>query len=90
LELRLSGIPKRPGVYWLQRPGQPLYVGETLDLRQRFDLQLVTSHFGFWDTPRNDLEFRFGELPPEKLLGNQSHWIARLHPLGNYSELAAL
>jgi site-specific DNA-methyltransferase (adenine-specific) len=88
-----DAIPGTPGLYWLQSPQKKLYVGETLDLRQRFKLQLETSAFGFWDTDRRHLELRYCELPhvDDRLLkANQSRWIARWKPVGNYQEFAAL
>jgi DNA modification methylase len=91
-QLDLDRVPQNPGVYWLQSSEKKLYVGETLDLHKRFELQLLSSTFGFWDTDRQDLYVRFRELPPDKEIrwGNQSHWIACWHPVGNYSGFAAL
>jgi site-specific DNA-methyltransferase (adenine-specific) len=92
--LRLDRVPSGPGLYWLQGPGKRLYVGETLNLRQRFALQLEGSRFGFWDTQRESLDLRYREVPegthqPLLLPGNQSRWIADWQPIGNYRDLAA-
>lgn len=91
--LDLGRVPPNPGLYWLRGPGRPLYVGETLDLRRRFQLQFETSGFGFWDTPRRELDVRYCVLPDGDntlLGGNQSHWIARWKPVGNFSGFAAV
>jgi len=91
--LDLRQVPCRPGLYWLQSADaeKKLYVGGTLDLRQRLELQLVSSSFGFWNTSRQELEVRFRELGDiDCLPGNQSYWIARWKPEGNYCKLAAL
>jgi DNA modification methylase len=90
MSLNLERVPSKPGLYWLRSPQKKLYVGETLDLRRRFKLQLE-ANFGFWDTNRQDLEVRYGELPEieQQLKGNQSHWIAEWQPIGNYSPFAA-
>jgi DNA modification methylase len=92
--LSLDCVPSGPGLYWLQGQGKRLYVGETLNLRQRFALQLEGSRFGFWDTERESLDLRYREVPegthqPLLLPGNQSRWIADWLPIGNYRDLAA-
>jgi hypothetical protein len=91
-----NAVPESSGLYWLKGPNQNLYVGKALDLRQRFQLQLRTSHFDFWRTDRNDLEVRYCELADDDeaildaiLKGNQARWIANWNPVGNYSSLAA-
>jgi DNA modification methylase len=87
-----KALPESAGLYWLRSPGNKLYVGETLDLRQRFNSQFETSRFDFWGNDRDCLEVRYCELPNVQnalLKGNQSRWIAQWQPVGNYSELAA-
>jgi hypothetical protein len=91
--LDLSHIPLERGLYWLQGSGKKLYVGETLNLRRRFERQLHISRADFWDIQRENLELRYCALPDaeeELLKGNQSRWIADWNPIGNFSELAAL
>jgi site-specific DNA-methyltransferase (adenine-specific) len=85
-------IPQTPGLYWLRSPAKNLYVGETLNLQQRFKLQFERTRFGFWGTDPHDLELRYCELPVEDWLlkGNQSRWIADWKPIGNYKDFAAL
>jgi hypothetical protein len=85
-------IHPSPGLYWLSSSEQKLYVGETLNLQQRFRLQFDTRGFDFWDTARDALEVRYrelGDVADALLKGNQSQWIARWRPLGNYSGFAA-
>src|SRR5262249_41019108 len=84
-------VPREPGVYWLQAPSMPLYVGETFNLRQRLEVQLKASRFDFWDTDRREITVRFRELPKageKTLMGHQSWWITRLKPVGNYAKFA--
>jgi site-specific DNA-methyltransferase (adenine-specific) len=86
-------VPQQPGLYWLRTPEKKLYVGETLNLQQRFRRQLEASRFNFWDTDKSGIEIRYCALPSggDRLLkGNQSWWIAHWKPIGNYSDFAAL
>jgi site-specific DNA-methyltransferase (adenine-specific) len=88
-----DSVPSSSGLYWLQVPSKRLYVGETLNLRQRLHLQLTASQFNFWETDLEDIEIRFRELPDLDgmvLKGNQSWWIAHWQPVGNYAEFAAI
>lgn len=94
--LRWDGVPEEAGIYWLEGGAKRLYVGETLDLRRRFQLQFEVTSFGFWNTDRNDLTVRFspvsscaGAALRQQLKGNQSRWIADWKPIGNWMELAA-
>jgi DNA modification methylase len=93
-ELDITKIPPTAGLYWLQNTvdKRKLYVGQTLNLQKRFDLQLISSPFGFWQTSRADLEVRYQQLEgvDRLLYGNQSCWIRLWEPKGNYRELAAL
>jgi site-specific DNA-methyltransferase (adenine-specific) len=86
-----TAIPPVTGLYWLQSAQMNLYVGKALDLRQRFQLQLTDVQFDFWGAPRQELTIRYHELPgvdDTLLKGNQSYWIARWQPVGNYLDLA--
>jgi site-specific DNA-methyltransferase (adenine-specific) len=87
-----NSVPLSSGLYWLQGPSKRLYVGETLNLRQRLQLQLTASQFDFWDTDPADIHIRFRELPDLRaidLKGRQSWWIAHWQPVGNYTGFAA-
>ena len=95
LNLDWDAVPESGGLYWLQDPSQSkrLYVGETLNLRQRLRLQLSASQFDFWDSDRRGISVRFRELAETNdmgLKGNQSWWIGHWKPLGNFADLAAL
>jgi hypothetical protein len=98
LNLDFDAIPARPGLYWLRDAGQDkkLYIGETINLNERLNSQLRMAEFDFWGNSRESLELRFCELGGEDkrrttlLSGNQSIWIGRWRPLGNYEKLAAL
>jgi len=85
-------VPEGPGLYWLSSSDKKLYIGETLDLRNRFKSQFEGTKFAFWSTDRNDLEVRYRPLPDNRnlvLKGNQSLWIAHWkNPLGNCLEFA--
>jgi site-specific DNA-methyltransferase (adenine-specific) len=86
-----DAIPALAGLYWLQCAEMNLYVGKALDLHQRFRLQLRDVPFDFWGASRPELSIRYHELPgvdDTLLKGNQSYWIARWKPVGNYSDLA--
>jgi site-specific DNA-methyltransferase (adenine-specific) len=88
-----NAVPPSPGIYWLQGQSKRLYVGETLNLQQRFQLQLEETQFDFWETDRQNLNVRYRELPgmdEMALKGNQSWWIAHWKPVGNYLDLAAV
>lgn len=92
-ELDWDRIPPEPGLYWLESPERKLYVGVTLNLQDRLIRQIKTSRFDFWGTERHHLEVRYCQLPGDDekvLLGNQSHWVARWKPLGNFLKFAAL
>jgi hypothetical protein len=86
--LKWDAIPQCPGLYWLQSPVQPLYVGKSLDLLQRFELQFQKAKFDFWGTQRQNLRMRYCPLPDAKdtfLKRHQSRWIAHLRPVGNFT-----
>jgi hypothetical protein len=87
-----DAFPSLPGLYWVQGPSRRLYVGETLNLRLRFQMQFDAPRFDFWDTDRQSLKIRYRDLPESDdmfLKGNQSWWIAHWKPVGNYSGFAA-
>ena len=91
--LDLDALAPIPGLYWLQGSDKRLYVGETENLRQRFQLQFRSPRFDFWGTDRASLELRYCTLSSDDrtlLEGNQSRWIARWKPIGNYSGFAAV
>ena len=91
--MNLSAVPAEPGLYWLTGGKRRLYVGETENLRERFAVQFEKSvSFGFWETPRSQLELTFRAVAPGAaplLPKHQSWWISEWRPIGNYSRLAA-
>jgi hypothetical protein len=86
--LKLSHIPAQPGLYWLSGQDRHLYVGETMNLRERFEVQFGHQKFGFWDTPFEQLKISFRPVSA-KLAEHQSRWISKWQPVGNYSDLAS-
>lgn len=98
VELDRERIPACPGLYWLQdlANSRKLYVGGTFSLNERLRGQLGNTSFDFWGCPRDQLEVRYCEISaddkrqPALLSGNQSIWIAKWRPIGNYEKLAAL
>ena len=55
--------------------------------------QIEKTTFDFWGVPKNDLRVRFHSLsetesPKRQRVGNQSHWIKKWGPVGNYEKLA--
>ena len=88
--MNFTKLPPEPGLYWLEsRPDKKLYVGKTLDLRRRFQLQFEKAKFDFWQTEQSDLQLRYCESDRNFLDANQSRWIAKWKPVGNFMELAA-
>ncbi|MFL5241072.1 MAG: DNA methyltransferase [Gemmataceae bacterium] len=91
--LTWDALPPSPGIYWLRSlEDKKLYVGETIDLRHRLRLQFQAPNFDFWQTDKEALEIRYASLTCDDratLSGNQSRWIARWEPVGNYSKFAA-
>jgi site-specific DNA-methyltransferase (adenine-specific) len=87
----VESVVEEPGLYLLQNADQQkkLYIGKTVNLRQRFRWQIVESSFNFWETPRPQLQIRFAPAEFGVLRGNQSYWIGKWQPVGNYSKLAA-
>jgi site-specific DNA-methyltransferase (adenine-specific) len=83
-----GAVPESRGLYWLQSPDRPLYVGKSFDLRQRFQLQFHKAKFDFWSTERENLRVRYCPLPDADytfLKQNQSRWIAHWNPVGNFT-----
>jgi len=71
------------------RPEKHLYVGETVNLRDRFEVQFSHKKFAFWDTAFDQLHVSFKAVNASTPLPqNQSRWISKWQPIGNYEELA--
>ncbi len=86
---------EEPGIYLLESDKTKLYVGETWNLRRRFQIQLECTQFDFWNTARDGVRVGFTPLRNNRrsleglLVANQSHWIREWEPVGNYRRLAA-
>jgi site-specific DNA-methyltransferase (adenine-specific) len=89
--LDLERLREEPGIYCLQSANQQkkLYVGKTENLKERLRLQIIETSFDFWETPRSNLGIRVAAAESAVLAGNQSYWIGKWQPVGNYSKLAA-
>ena len=86
-------IPATPGLYWLRAPNKPLYVGDSSNLRERFEMQFSNAKFDFWGVARDSLEVCYQSVPPEQaniVAANQSIWIGKWRPMGNFSKLALM
>lgn len=83
-------VPAEPGIYWLTGNRKRLYVGETENLRERFEVQFGHNGFDFWETPHDSLRlsFRPAKDQAKELPNHQSRWIADWEPIGNYTALA--
>ncbi len=90
--LKGSTEPSEPGLYWLSGNQRHLYVGETENLRERFEFQFGHRKFGFWETPAENLQLAFSVATPattDSLSKHQSRWISKWKPIGNYRKLAS-
>lgn len=91
-DLNFEEVAAEPGLYWLSgEDDRHLYIGETDNLRERFEVQFGQKKFDFWKTPLRALSLRFtladglaSELPAQ-----QSRWISKWRPVGNYAKLAS-
>lgn len=89
-DMPISKIPDEPGVYSMRGLDQPLYVGGSLNLRERFKLQFSAPRFDFWGTPKNSIEVGYRSVNPDNsdiVMPNQSVWAGRLKTIGNLSKL---
>ncbi len=88
--LTRSQIPAEPGLYWLSSNSTHLYVGETDNLRNRFEVQFGHRKFDFWGTPLDKLRLAFRAVAAPELSAlpkHQSRWISEWRPIGNYQKL---
>jgi len=89
--INLSKVPAGSGLYWLAG-NDHLYVGETENLRERFEVQFNTNNkFSFWDNPLNKLQLSYKVVNTDvhdNLSKHQYYWISKWRPIGNYTKLA--
>jgi DNA modification methylase len=89
-ELNIGSLQNDPALYWLKRGNEPLYVGECLNLRERVELQFTEGGFDYWSTPKTELQMAFRHVDrKEILMPNQSKWISKWKPIGNFAALAS-
>lgn len=93
--IKHDSLPKLPALYWLRSEKTRFYVGQTLDLQKRFLNQIELGQFDDWNVDKDELEVLYHVLPETERdlrfrLGNQSYWIKKWQPLGNYERLAAI
>lgn len=91
-ELRLDELPSRPGVYLLtDGANQPLYAGETLDLRGRLSKKFAVDDQSAWHELASDMQIQ--TFPTESrasdLLAWESCLVTRFAPRLNLDELKA-
>jgi DNA modification methylase len=79
-------VPAGPGLYWLKDDCRRLYVGETDNLRERFQIQFGHKRFDFWQAPIDKLQLGFKSVnaPLSDLPRHQFRWISKWLPIGNY------
>lgn len=101
-DINPAHVPAQPGLYWLSGDKNiHLYVGETDNLRERFELQFGHRKFDFWKTPPDKLQIAFqtadSSFRAESIRLSrwvlewqlhQSRWISDWQPMGNYEGLA--
>lgn len=87
----LSRATADPGMYWLWGSTRKLYVGSTINLRDRLECQFGSSHFDFWGEDKSAIQIAFADFgeTAKKPFGHQSRWIKKWQPEGNYAEFAA-
>ena len=88
--MRLVDVPSSAGLYWLRGEARHLYVGETLNLRERMEIQFSAERFDFWGADRQKLEIGYRSVcDSDVLMPNQSIWIGKWNPEGNNDRLGA-
>ena len=85
----VTKVPASPGLYWLRAGDRRLYVGETVNLRERLNIQFSAKSFDFWGEDRQELELGYRSVDNAALVApNQSIWIGKWKPFGNLATLA--
>jgi site-specific DNA-methyltransferase (adenine-specific) len=90
-DLILCDLPEKPGLYLLQTTSHlPLYVGETVNLRERLETQFSSNTFDYWQSNKRELELGYRCIDNKDIIEpNQSIWIGKLKkPIGNFANLA--
>ena len=88
-DLKWANLPAKPGLYWLRGADYRLYVGETLNLRERLEIQFSPNAFDFWGVDKQRLELGYRCVDSADIVApNQSIWIGKWKPIGNLATLA--
>jgi site-specific DNA-methyltransferase (adenine-specific) len=84
-------LPCEPGVYLLSGGRTKIYVGETLNLRERLKVQFADERRQAWSNLPGPLSLRTfaTETAPAEMLAWQSCLVRKYKPRLNYRELAA-
>ncbi len=84
-----AAFPAAAGLYLIEAAGQPLYAGETLDLRARFEVMAAPASQASWQTFAADLSVTLhpGGLPAVSPLAGQACLTQHYQPPLNYREL---
>ena len=81
------GVPRDPGIYLIYDLRCPLYIGQTGNLRRRFEEHIVDSHNSALHTALRDgfseILFTWILVAPEELAEVERHAITTLRPLCN-------
>jgi len=91
IELKIGELSPKPALYWLKdENGRALYIGECQNLRERMETQFLENNFNYWSTPRQKLQLAIKQVEKRKMLiPNQSKWITKWNPAGNFAALAS-
>lgn len=81
-DVNCSKVEDTPGLYWLKDDKRSLYIGETDNLRERFEVQFGHRNFGFWGSRANSLRLSYSAInePVNELPKHQSRWIHKAQP----------
>jgi site-specific DNA-methyltransferase (adenine-specific) len=84
-----AGLPQAPGLYLIEAAHQPLYAGEALDLRARFEVMASPVSQASWQAFADELSVTFhpGCPPAVGPLAGQACLTQRYQPPLNYREL---
>jgi site-specific DNA-methyltransferase (adenine-specific) len=93
-DLRASSLPKAGGLYLFSSSDQPVFLGQTDDLRHRIERHMeVSSSLGLpqWLWDQGPLELSLAEMPGTSRASRQTAEILlvkKLHPVLNYQRAA--
>jgi site-specific DNA-methyltransferase (adenine-specific) len=87
----VGSVPREPGVYLICGGRTRIYVGETLNLRERLEIQFAGQRREAWSNLPGPLSLRtfVTQTAPAEMLAWQSCLVRKYKPRLNYRELAA-